>query len=43
MRSKTKLKGYHKFLEIWKNADFESAEINDAKSRIENLESVAKR
>jgi predicted Zn-dependent protease/TolB-like protein len=37
------LKEYHKFLEIWKDADFESAEINDAKSRIENLESVAKR
>lgn len=36
------LKEYKEFLEIWKDADFESPQINDAKSRIEKLEGMAK-
>ena len=37
------LKEYRKFLEIWKDADFESPEINAAKSHIVKLEGMAKR
>jgi tetratricopeptide (TPR) repeat protein len=36
-------KEYKKFLEIWKDADFESPEINDAKSQIVKLQGMAKR
>jgi serine/threonine protein kinase/Flp pilus assembly protein TadD len=36
------LKEYKKFLEIWKDADFKSPEINAAKSQIMKLEGMAK-
>lgn len=37
------MKEYEKFLDIWKNADFKSPEIQDAKTRLLKLKGVASR